>query len=186
MPDHGVLLIEARGELARLLPALDLLTGDLDLATWCERPATAEWSPVEIVCHLRDEEAEDFPARLRVAVAGGQRFAPIDPERWAVERRYREADPRPALDALRALRRESLELLASLRPERLAAAVEHPRAGPLSGADLVAAWVAHDRLHLRQLTGTLARLWAARWAPLRTDYAGPIPYAPGGDPAGSP
>src|SRR5262249_53555632 len=76
--------------------------------------------------------------------------------------------------------------LASLEPGRLAAAVEHPRAGPLSGADLVAAWVAHDRLHLRQLTGTLARLWAARWAPLRTDYAGPIPYGPGAGPAGSP
>ncbi|MBI2468476.1 MAG: hypothetical protein HYV62_11780, partial [Candidatus Rokubacteria bacterium] len=41
------------------------------------------------------------------------------------------------------------------------------------------AWVAHDRLHLRQLAGTLARLWATRWAPLRADYAGPIPYAPG-------
>src|SRR5262249_25779570 len=179
MPDHGVLLTEARRELARLLPALDLLTGDLDDESWRERPAAAEWSPVEIVCHLRDEETEDFPARLRVAVTGGQRFAPIDPERWAIERRYREADPRQARDALRALRRGSLEFLASLEPGRLAAAVEHPRAGPPSGPALVAAWVAHDRLHLHQLTGTLARLWAARWAPLRTDYAGPIPYGPG-------
>ena len=51
--------------------------------------------------------------------------------------------------------------------------------GLLRGLDLLAAWVAHDRLHLRQLAGTLARLWATRWAPLRADYAGPIPYAPG-------
>jgi len=32
-------------------------------------------------------------------------------------------------------------------------------------------------LHLAQLAATLARLWATRWAPLRTDYAGPIPYS---------
>ena len=50
--------------------------------------------------------------------------------------------------------------------------------GPLSGLDLLAAWVAHDRLHLAQLTATLARGWADRWAPLRTEYAGPIPYTP--------
>jgi len=36
--------------------------------------------------------------------------------------------------------------------------------------------VAHDRLHLAQLAATLARTWANRWAPLRSEYAGPIPY----------
>jgi len=35
-------------------------------------------------------------------------------------------------------------------------------------------------LHLSQLAGTLTRLWADRWTPLRAEYAGPIPYA--GDP----
>jgi DinB superfamily len=177
VPDPGVLLSEARRELARLPPVLDLLTGDLDVATWRARPAAAEWSPVEIVCHLRDEEAEDFPARLRVVVAGGRQFAPIDPERWAEERSYRDADPREALGALRTLRAASLRFLGTLAADRLDAAVEHPRLGRFSGADLLAAWVAHDRLHLRQLAGTLARLWADRWAPLRVDYAGPIPYA---------
>jgi hypothetical protein len=58
---------------------------------------------------------------------------------------------------------------------RLAGAVEHPRAGRLSGFDLLVAWVAHDRLHLAQLANTLARLWATRWSSLRADYAGPIP-----------
>jgi len=28
-----------------------------------------------------------------------------------------------------------------------------------------------------QLAATPARLWATRWAPLHTEYAGPIPYA---------
>jgi hypothetical protein len=30
---------------------------------------------------------------------------------------------------------------------------------------------------LSEVSQQLARLWASRWAPLQTDYAGPIPYA---------
>jgi NAD(P)-dependent dehydrogenase (short-subunit alcohol dehydrogenase family) len=51
------------------------------------------------------------------------------------------------------------------------------RVGRLSGRDLLAAWVAHDRIRFAQLADTMARLWALRWPELRTDYAGPIPYS---------
>ncbi len=162
--------------MARLPAVLDSLLGDLDPTDWRARPVPGEWAPIEIVCHLRDEEAEDFGARVRVALEGGSRFRPIDPERWAEERRYREVDPREALAAFRERRAASLAFLASVSPDRLTAAVEHPRLERLSGLDLLVAWVAHDRLHLAQLFGTLARLWATRWEPLRADYAGPIPY----------
>ena len=180
MTDPSALLAEASRELARLPRLLDLLTGDLDEATWRSRPAPGEWAPVEIVCHLRDEETEDFAARVRVILDGGNRFARNDPERLAVERRYREADPREVLAAFRARRAASLELLATIVPDRLLASAERPGGGRLSGLDLLAAWVTHDRLHLHQLAGTLARLWAGRWAPLEAGYAGPIPYAPPG------
>ncbi|MBI4011147.1 MAG: DinB family protein, partial [Candidatus Rokubacteria bacterium] len=98
MTDPARLLGEARRELGRLLPALDLLVGDLDDAGWRTRPAPGEWAPLEIVCHLRDEEAEDFGARVRVVVVGRPAFAPIDPEGWVEARRYRDADPRQALE----------------------------------------------------------------------------------------
>jgi hypothetical protein len=178
--DPARLLSTARRELARLGPTLDVLLDGLDEGAWRARPAPAEWAPVEIVCHLRDEESEDFGARVRLVLAGGRRFTPIDPERWAVERRYRAADPGDALAALRRARAASLDLLAGVDPGRLRSTVEHPQAGPLSGLDLLAAWVTHDRLHLHQLAGTLARLWADRWPGLRVDYAGPVPHAPGG------
>jgi hypothetical protein len=179
VPDAATLLVEARRALARLPGLLDHLVADLDEATWRARPVPTEWAPIEIVCHLRDEETEDFGARLRVVLAGGRAFAPIDPERWAEERRYREAVPADALAALRGRRAASLELLAGVAPDQLRGAIEHRALGRLSGLDLLAAWVTHDRLHLRQLAGTLARLWAVRWAPLRAEYAGPIPYASG-------
>jgi hypothetical protein len=178
--DPAALLAAARDALARVPDALDRLLGGLDAAGWRARPAPAEWAPVEIVCHLRDEETEDFGARLRVVAEGGAAFTPIDPERWAVERRYLEADGPAALADFRARRAASLTFLATLAPARMAGAVTHRRTGSLSGLDILAAWVAHDRLHLAQLAATLARGWADRWAPLRTDYAGPIPYPPSG------
>jgi len=172
-------LTAARPELSRLPQVLEALLKDLDEAAWLARPAPAEWAPVEIVCHLRDEEVEDFGARLRVVLEGGQRFTPIDPERWVTDRRYLEDDGPRALAAFRERRAASLALLAGIAPARLTRVVEHRRTGGLSGLDILAAWVEHDRLHLAQLSATLARGWATRWAPLHTEYAGPIPYADG-------
>ncbi|HEX9189827.1 MAG TPA: DinB family protein [Vicinamibacteria bacterium] len=177
--DPAALLAGARAELARLPGLLHGLLDGLDLATWGARPAPGEWAPVEIVCHLRDEEVEDFGARVGAVLEARARVSPIDPERWAEERGYRRADPGAALAALCDARAASVTSLAAIAPARLRGVVELPGGGRLSGLDLLAAWVAHDRLHLAQLAGTLARLWAARWAPLRAGYAGPIPYPPG-------
>ena len=175
---EAALLAAARAELGRMPEMLAALTAGLDVAAWRARPAATEWAALEIVCHLRDEETEDFGARVRVVTEGGRHFAPIDPERWAVERRYLDDDGPRVLAAFRERRAASLAFLGALAPARLAGVVIHSGAGSLSGCDLLAAWVAHDRLHLAQLAATLARVWATRWAPFRTEYAGPIPYAP--------
>ena len=102
----------------------------------------------------------------------------IDPERLAIERKYLEDDGPGALAAFRERRAASLTFLEALDPNRLTRALPRPSGGPLSGLDLLAAWVTHDRLHTAQLAATLARTWATRWAPLRTEYAWSIPYPP--------
>jgi hypothetical protein len=175
--DTSVLLAGVRRDLARLPGALDALLSDLDDGFWRTRPAPKEWAPVEIVCHLRDEETEDFGARVRVVVDGGAAFAPIDPERWAVDRGYIKDDTRAALAALKQRRRDNLAYLVLPDPARLTRVVDQPRLGKMSGLDLIAAWATHDRLHLAQLATTLAKLGADRWTGLRTEYAGPIPYS---------
>lgn len=181
---RAALLEAAQRELSRVPAALETLLGGLEPAVGRTRPAPDEWAPVEILCHLRDEEAEDFGARLRALLRGDSDFAPIDPVGWVEARRYRDADLREALDEFRARREQTMALLAGLAAERLDASITHPVGGRLSGLDIVAAWVAHDRLHLAQLAATLARLWANRWPELRVEYAGPIPY-PSGEASGA-
>jgi len=176
MHDPVSVLREARRELGRVPSLLTIMLGELDAPTARTRPFPGEWAPIEILCHLRDEETEDFGARLRAVLDGRKEFVPIDPERWVEERRYREATLHEVLDDFRVRRAASLEFLAAVPPERLLASAPHRRLGDLSGVDLLVAWATHDRLHLGQLAGTLARLWAERWAPLKAEYAGPIPY----------
>jgi len=176
--DPSTLLAEARRKLAPLPGILNALLDDIDDAAARSRPLPEEWAPVEIVCHLRDEETEDFRARLRAVLEGRTAFAPIDPVGWVEQRRYREANLREALASFCERRTASLTWLAEIVPAHLRRSVTHPTAGELSGLDLLTAWATHDRLHLAQLAGTLARLWASRLVPLKAEYAGPIPYAP--------
>ena len=176
MHDPADVLANARHELARFPAVLESLLAGLDAAGWRARPAPKEWAPVEIVCHLRDEEVEDFGARVRVIVEGGPAFVPIDPEGWAVARGYLDADGPATLAELNRRRASSVAWLGTIAVDRLTHTVEHRRTGGLSGLDVLAAWVAHDRMHLAQLAATLTRNWATRWAPLHTEYAGPIPY----------
>ena len=178
----STLLAEARRELKPLPGILSALLDAIDDATARSRPLPEEWAPVEIVCHLRDEETEDFAARLRVVLEGRRVFAPIDPVGWVEQRRYREANLHEALASFRERRTASLAWLGEIVPAHLGRSVTHPAVGELSGLDLLTAWVTHDRLHLAQLAGTLARLWSSRLVPLRAEYAGPIPYAPAPEP----
>src|SRR5260370_26319938 len=176
MRDLTGMLTSVRADLARLPRILDVLLGDSEAAAGRERRAAAEWWPLELVGPLRDEEAEDCGARLRVVVDGGTRFAAIDRERWVEERAYRDADPRAALATLGERRAANLAFLGGVPPDHLRHAVTHARLGTLSGLDLLAAWVTHDRLHLAQLAATLARLGARRSAPLPAEHARPIAY----------
>jgi hypothetical protein len=174
--DRASLLAASRRQLARLPALLDALAGDLDADAARTRPAPSEWAPIEILCHVRDEETEDFRARLRAVVEGRTELPPIDPAGWVESRRYREADVADVLAAIETARRESLEFLAGVDPVALDAAIVHRTIGPLSAMDFLAAWAAHDQLHVAQLAATLARLWANRWPSLKVEYAGPIPY----------
>jgi hypothetical protein len=80
--DPVAVLGACRRALQRLPDVLDALLGGLEGEAWRARPAPSEWSAVEIVCHFRDEEAEDFGARVRVVLTTAEDVP--RPDRWPV------------------------------------------------------------------------------------------------------
>jgi hypothetical protein len=129
----------------------DLLS-DRDPAARVWRPAAAKWSRLEIVCHLLDEEREDFRARVQHALMTPQApLAPIDPEGWVTARRYAAQDYDAVLAAFLREREASVAWLRTQAAAPWHRGYEHPRLGPVTAGMFLANWLAHDLLHMRQL-----------------------------------
>ncbi|MCC7389032.1 MAG: DinB family protein [Phycisphaerales bacterium] len=163
-------IIERMDRFSSVLPAL--VSGlSRDEALW--RPDEKTWSILEVVCHLADEEAGDFRPRLQRTLAEPQvQWEGIDPEGWAVARRYREADLEEVAARFVAERQRSVVWLMGLGRVDWGRAYQHPKLGPIRAGDLLGAWSAHDALHLRQIAKRLFEL-AGRDAPgFETRYAG--------------
>jgi hypothetical protein len=116
------------------------------------RPAPGKWSILELLGHLVDEERGDFRARLDLLLTQpGVLGPPIDPEGWVRERRHNERDPQELLREFEEERARSVEWLRGLTAPAWGNVLEHPAVGKLQAGDVLAAWVAHDLLHIRQL-----------------------------------
>jgi hypothetical protein len=129
---------------------------DAEQARW--KPDPAQWSILEVVNHLADEEVEDFRARLDATLHRPGSWPPIDPQGWPVSRRYNERALDESLDRFLAARAESLTWLDALVAPDWSLAYEHPSIGPISAGDLLTSWVAHDHIHIRQIN-RLHRDW---------------------------
>jgi hypothetical protein len=137
-------------------------------------PAPGKWSAVEVVAHLADEEREDFRRRVRSTLEDPSApWPPIDPEGWARQRDYRSRRLADVLADFRREREASLAWLRTLEGAPWERAYEHPKLGSLRAGDLLAAWAAHDLLHLRQLAGIRLALVQAAAEPFSTRYAMP-------------
>jgi len=140
-------------------------------AAW--RPDPDKWSVLEVAAHLLDEESEDFPARLRLLIESpGTTWPPIDPVGWVESREYASRDLATTVGELVEERGRSIAWLRSRRGVDWRRAYRHPQLGDLEAGDLLAAWAAHDALHIRQLAG-LEFAWIERLAAPHTPaYAG--------------
>ena len=162
------------GNLARLPDVLRALVGGLDSERARHRPADGGWSILEVLGHLVDEEREDFFPRLSATLEDPSRpWAPIDPEARVKERDW---NSNTGLDELLwILTTERATALARLRmvprPD-WSRTHAHPSLGPLTAADLLLSWVAHDQLHLRQILGLLRGLAQASAPGSSAQYAG--------------
>lgn len=137
------------------------------------KPAPDKWSIIEVVNHLYDEEMEDFRQRLELVLTDpASDWPPIAPQEWVKTRAYGERDVNESLDNFLRERQKSLAWLRSLRAPNLESRHER-EAGSLSAGDLLASWLAHDFLHIRQLTRLHWQYLTDIATPFQTDYAGP-------------
>ncbi|MBM4422122.1 MAG: DinB family protein [Chloroflexi bacterium] len=140
-------------------------------ARW--KPSAEEWSVLEVVCHLHDEEREDFRQRVDLTLhSPATDWPPIDPMGWVTARGYNQRELAPMLDSFLSERRKSVEWLSGLKEPDWSMARRHPVAGTMTAGDVLGAWVAHDHLHIRQLNHLHWQYLAAQVDPVSTDYAG--------------
>jgi len=140
-------------------------------ARW--KPEPSKWSILEVVCHIADEEVEDFRRRLDLTLHhAGEPWPPIDPEGWATSRAYNQQDLTEAIGRFSSERTRSVTWLRRLGTHDLDLGYQHPKVGLIRAGDLLASWLDHDWIHIRQLTRLHHQWLVERARPYGTEYAG--------------
>lgn len=120
------------------------------------KPDLASWSLLEIVCHLYDEEREDFRTRLlNTLFTPGNNPASIDPVGWVTARQYKDQNYEQKIIDFLQERTSSIAQLTSLKNPAWENVYVHPTIGPISAYQFLANWLAHDYHHIRQINRRL-------------------------------
>ena len=136
------------------------------------KPAPDSWSVLEVVCHLYDEEREDFREHLDFILhRQEQEWHRIDTVGWVTERKYNEQDFGEMQAKFYAERKKSLAWLDGLADAAWDTAYRLPW-GPISAGDMFVSWIAHDNLHVRQLVELRRLRIESMSKPYQVEYAG--------------
>jgi hypothetical protein len=128
------------------------LLADLEGEEYHFKPDPASWSILEILCHLVDEEKEDFRARVKNTLLTPEIQPPVlDPLGAVKARKYSKQVFAERLEAFLTERRISIKWLRSLQDPKWKNVYRHPTAGSLTAYDLLTNWLAHDYHHIRQI-----------------------------------
>ncbi len=139
-------------ELSHNIKVFKSLLDDLpqEIFLWKQNPE--KWCLLEIVCHLYDEEREDFRARVRNILDNPEMpLNSIDPVGWVTERNYIQRNYEEVLIKFLQERKLSIDWLNGLINPKWDNIHNHPKFGELSAKMILANWLAHDYLHFRQI-----------------------------------
>ncbi len=163
-----------RGRLARFPSALSATASIVAPADLRWKSAPEHWSILEVCCHLLDEEREDFRVRAESTLRDpAVEWPKLDLKDVAQRRKYNERSIDLALREFAVERASNIAWLDGLPHDTdWSRAREHPQYGPLAAGMLLAAWAAHDALHMRQIAKRLHELAARDAGPHSIMYAG--------------
>ena len=115
------------------------------------KPDSGSWSILEVVCHLYDEEREDFREHVDFILHRQQEeWHVIDPQGWVKQRSYNEQDFTAMQEKFFSERANSLDWLKQLHLVDWDTPYVS-QFGSTTAGEMLACWVAHDNLHVRQL-----------------------------------
>ena len=116
------------------------------------KPTPDKWCMLEVLCHLVDEEKEDFRTRVEYVLRDPTEQLPMfDPTKWPISRNYIGQDYELKVTEFLDERTKSIEWLESLTDPQWGNAFQHHKLGPMSAEYFLANWLAHDYIHIRQL-----------------------------------
>jgi hypothetical protein len=129
----------------------NLLFG-LDKTEYLWKSKPDKWCLLEIICHLFDEEREDFRARIFHLFENPELLLPqIDPPGWVQERIYIQQNYSEKLDNFLKERERSVKQLRALTNPNWTNEYNHPVFGKMTPKLILSNWLAHDYLHQRQI-----------------------------------
>jgi hypothetical protein len=136
------------------------------------KPHPDSWSILEVVCHLYDEEREDFREHLDFILhrQDGE-WHRINPEDWVMQRKYNEQDFTEMQRRFFTERQTLLKWLEELSHPNWETTYTSPF-GSISAGEMLASWIAHDNLHIRQLVELRRRRLEKITKPYEIEYAG--------------
>ena len=114
-----------------------------------------EWSVVEIICHLRDTEEASLKRTRLMRDENHPKLTARDAAKLAIEQNYTSAPLDATLDAFLQFRATHLQELKDLTSEQWECAGEHIWAGQITIREQIAHLVAHDAIHLAQISRQL-------------------------------
>src|SRR3989304_7769257 len=102
-------------ELARGVDIIRTLVAGITPTEARSKPSPESWSILEVICHLYDEEREDFREHLDFILhRQNEEYHVIDPQTWITERKYNEQSFVEMQEKFFAERKQSFEWLSGL------------------------------------------------------------------------
>lgn len=118
------------------------------------RPGAGKWCLLEIICHLVDEEKEDFRKRVKWTIEKPEQLPPnIDPGGWVLSRGYLQQNYDDKVKEWLSERQHSIDWLQSLDLDAIkwTNGYDHPILGRITAYQFLCNWLAHDYHHIRQI-----------------------------------
>jgi DinB superfamily len=114
-----------------------------------------DWLVVEVICHLRDSEEASLQRTRLMRDQTNPRLSARDPAKLAIELNYAATSLDSALSAFLKFRADHIQELRGLRAEQWERTGEHPSMGQITISGMIAHLVAHDAIHLAQISRRL-------------------------------